>query len=64
MNHLWLGKVFTIPGPILNYEGGQTLMGLHLCRYRHLRTRDAPILALACPMPGLVGMLLVSTNSF
>jgi hypothetical protein len=26
MNHLWWGKVFTIPGPFLNY-GGQTLVG-------------------------------------
>jgi hypothetical protein len=22
MNHLWRGKVFTIPGPVLNYGGG------------------------------------------
>ena len=21
MSHLWQGKVFTIPGPVLNYEG-------------------------------------------
>ena len=37
----------------------KTLVGLNLCRYRHLRTWDAPILALACPMPGLVGTLLL-----
>jgi hypothetical protein len=22
MNHLWRGKAFTIPGPVLNYGGG------------------------------------------
>ena len=24
MNHLWRGKVFTIPGPLLNYGGPDT----------------------------------------
>ena len=37
-------------------------MGLNLCQYCHLRTHDAPFLALACPMPGLVGTLLEAKN--
>jgi hypothetical protein len=37
MNHLWRWKDPTIPGPgILNYS----LVGLNLCRSRHLRIRD------------------------
>jgi hypothetical protein len=37
--------------------GERTLVGINFCRYRHLRTRDASFLALACPMPSLVGTL-------
>jgi hypothetical protein len=40
------GLYYTQAGSKLRGGGG---------RYRHLTTRDASILALACPMPSLVG---------
>ena len=36
----------------------KTLVGINLCRYHHLRTRDAPILAFDANLARLVGMLL------
>ena len=56
MNHLWRGKVFTIPGPVLN-NGGLDIGGAQFMPVPSSKNRDAPFLTLACPMPGLVGTL-------
>ena len=65
MNHLWQGKVFTIPGPVLNY-GGLDIGGAQLCQYCHLRTRDDPFFDIGMPHAWSGGDALiieVQTNS-
>ena len=56
MNHLWWGKVFTIPGPVLNH-GRLHIGGAQFMPVLPPTNPGCPIFGVACPMHGLVRTL-------
>ena len=54
MNHLWRGKVLTIPGSVLNYEGAVT-GGAHFMSAPPPKNPGCPIYGMVMPQAWTCG---------